>query len=405
MTLRHVAILVSNVVVLVATQIAFGAWIEHGLGYFDLDFIGLSWHAWVPVVVVATAFAWLAARYVWARIAAWAAVTFLVLLMVDHALGALRDGDLSPAGALVGALMVGQVAILGLSLAVAGSPRPTVVGAASIVMLALAAVIGVAIGLASMQFAGSGPKEAAVGRWMNALSGAPDRGWSLLDEVARSRTSFEEYRADAASVDWETVDWRVGATNRLSTQWYVSVVVEGGLEGVPAFLLDDRIVQPDCLEAPGAGFILYVETPFFADPKIGPGAWTGSAERAADDRACPSPEPMPTPAVRWDDEGELWTGFTLEAWNRTTLDLFLQDRDGRRVGLPACGRASTSLLDLTQFEIRAAGGYVATIGMGTAEPERTQFVVVLADFPEVNGAPPSEPLPPCEGRPQVQPGV
>jgi hypothetical protein len=164
-------------------------------------------------------------------------------------------------------------------------------------------------------------------------------------------------------------------------------------------------VQPDCFEVPGRGFAVYVETPFFAAPRIGPGRWSDPAERAADDRACPSPAPMPTPAVRWDDEGELWTGFTVEAWNRTTLNLFLEDRNGRRVGLPACGRASTSDLDLDPLEIRAAGGYVATIFIGTIQPERTQFIVVLAEAPEVNGAPPAEPLPPCEGRPHVQPGV
>lgn len=49
-----VGVVVANFVVLLATNLAFDAWVRQTLGYLDLDMVGVGGVLWVVLVVVAT---------------------------------------------------------------------------------------------------------------------------------------------------------------------------------------------------------------------------------------------------------------------------------------------------------------------------------------------------------------
>ena len=122
MRARQVAVVVGNGAVLIATNVVFRAWVDRTLGYLDLDMIAVSGASWPLVVLVAIASAWLAFHVPVARIATGVLILILVFIVIDHAFGALRDGEVSTLGMVVGALMVLQVLMLVASTLLARRP-------------------------------------------------------------------------------------------------------------------------------------------------------------------------------------------------------------------------------------------------------------------------------------------
>jgi hypothetical protein len=74
------------------------------------------------------------------------------------------------------------------------------------------------------------------------------------------------------------------------------------------------------------------------------------------------------------------------------------------VDLPPCQKVG---LDdyAREFAVRAATGYVMTIFLDQPQDHVTTFVVIGSRDEYVSNAPPAEPMPPCEGAPQVQVGA
>lgn len=250
--------------------------------------------------------------------------------------------------------------------------------------------------------------DAFVERWFDAVAGegAPDRGWSQMDESSRGRfaNDADAYRLAAAAEDWTGFRWKVESWHQLeSWLWWVYVRVDGGLGATPAFLRDERLVAPWCLDdtAPGIGLQVVQEWPWSVRT-LGPGGFAGSAERALITGACTNPS-MPPPQFE-SGADMVWTGHQLAVWNWTFLPLFLLDEDGDRVELPACQKVDLDGFG-RQFEVRAATGYVMTIGLDGPQDGVTTFVVIGSRDEYVSNAPPAEPMPPCEGAPQVQVGV
>ena len=116
-----------NAVLLVATKLAFDAWVRDQFGYLDVDTVGPSGLLWVPLVIVATALVVIGFRLALARWAAVVGIAALAFIVVDHGIGALRDGEVSLSGAVTGGLMVVQLATLGATAVAAmgmtASPR------------------------------------------------------------------------------------------------------------------------------------------------------------------------------------------------------------------------------------------------------------------------------------------
>ncbi|NJD27226.1 MAG: hypothetical protein FIA92_02890 [Chloroflexi bacterium] len=97
---------------------------------------------------------------------------------------------------------------------------------------------------------------------------------------------------------------------------------------------------------------------------------------------------------------------SLEVWNRTREPVFLLDQDGRRLDVPSCGYAVAPQFLMNRIEVRTEQGfYFGTGTSGIGDPGRGQRMVITAvpgDSMAGVQAPPV--LPPCEGRPEVQPG-
>ena len=94
----------------------------------------------------------------------------------------------------------------------------------------------------------------------------------------------------------------------------------------------------------------------------------------------------------------------IEAWNTTTVPIFLIDRDGRRLDVPACGHAEATELRMDRVEVRTEAGYI--YGFGTQPDGARQYLVFVAadGASELTTIPPVA-IPPCQGRPTVQVGV
>ena len=390
----------ANAVILLATNVAFRAWVSHRFGYFDPDIIGTSGQLWPLVVVVAIACVALGSQLPALRLVAYGLTIVLGLIVVDHSVGALRDGEVSVVGMATGAFMLLQVGALAIGAAVVGARSSGVAGTATAVLAGtiLAITLG-AVGSIN-RVSGAAPKEAAVGAWLDALAGVEsDRGWTHLDGQTARQTNRDRYIADAGRVDWSTVTWRVEPAREREGFWSVDIALEEGSDATLDFFFDHDLARPLCLGTTRIGIGVMVETPLIGQPMVGSGPRTGRQERGS---CGVDPIEVPPSPVKWSDE-PAWTGVSLEVFNRTTTDLFMLDRAGVRVELPACGHVATSALDLGHIEVRAVGGYVFAFG-GDRRAETTTFVVVMADEPDMNGAPPREPLPPCEGQPQVQSG-
>ena len=100
---------------------------------------------------------------------------------------------------------------------------------------------------------------------------------------------------------------------------------------------------------------------------------------------------------------------SLEVLNRTEVDIFYVAADGERLDVPACGRASDPTFRIDDVRVRTADGYIR--GFGVSAPEfagRDVFLVEIArgaDSGLPSLAAPPDPLPPCEGTPDVQAGI
>lgn len=99
----------------------------------------------------------------------------------------------------------------------------------------------------------------------------------------------------------------------------------------------------------------------------------------------------------------------LEVFNRTVEDLEYEAADGEILEVPACGTAVDSTFRIDTVRVRAAGGYVRGFGGGDPALAGKHVVVVevssAADSGIPEPAPAPDPLPPCEGRPEAQPGT
>ena len=401
MRTRLAVMIAANAVILLATNVAFRAWVSHRFGYFDPDIIGTSGQLWPLVVVVAIACVALGSQLPALRLVAYGLTIVLGLIVVDHSVGALRDGEVSVVGMATGAFMLLQVGALAIGAAVVGARSSGVAGTATAVLAGtiLAITLG-AVGSIN-RVSGAAPKEAAVGAWLDALAGVEsDRGWTHLDGQTARQTNRDRYIADAGRVDWSTVTWRVESAWNIEGFWTVDVVLQEGSDATLDFFFDHDLARPLCVGTARVGIGVMVETPLIGQPMVGSGARTGRQERGSCSTDLGEAPPSP---VKWSGE-PTWTGVSLEVFNRTTTDLYMLDNDDVRVELPSCGHVATSALDLGQvIEVRAADGYVFAFN-GGGLGETTNFVVVMAGEPDMNAAPPLDPLPPCGGQPQVQSG-
>lgn len=360
MSPRTVAVVGLNLGVLLASHLAFRAWILDRFGYLDPDMLGGTSIAWVPLVVATTIAVAMSGRFLVMRLVAWPLIAVVAVIVVDHGLGALRDGSLSLAGLATGAFMILQVVVLVGSLGVmrarsTGLARPgrgaVIAGSILAIVLAVTAAIG--------GVSGAGPKEAAVRAWLQDLAGgAEDRGWSHLDTFPGPHTDRASYIAGARSVEWSRFDWRIAHVDEHDGSWMVEIAVAD--DAIPDFFFEHRLAQPLCVDGRRTGLLVFVETALIGRATVSGGAFTGTAERGA----CAAAVAVPAEAapVRWANQPG-WTGAALEVWNRTVLDLFLLDRAGRRVDVPACGHVATSALDIGDMvEVRAEEGYVLAFG-------------------------------------------
>ena len=99
----------------------------------------------------------------------------------------------------------------------------------------------------------------------------------------------------------------------------------------------------------------------------------------------------------------------LSVYNRTVDDIFLVAADGERLSVPACGDARDPSFRIDLVEVRTEAGYIRAFGMGDGSMEGHQLFLVEIARSEDAGIPVegavAPQLPPCEGHPQVQPGV
>jgi hypothetical protein len=93
----------------------------------------------------------------------------------------------------------------------------------------------------------------------------------------------------------------------------------------------------------------------------------------------------------------------VEVWNTTTEPLFLLDREGRRLDVPACGHAAADPFEQHMIEVRHEDGYVMGFGSGGGA---TQYVILLARSMDIQHTEiPPVAIPPCRGTPEVQIGI
>jgi hypothetical protein len=94
------------------------------------------------------------------------------------------------------------------------------------------------------------------------------------------------------------------------------------------------------------------------------------------------------------------------------MPIFLVSDIGQRLDVPACGHAAANDYQTNNVQVRAAGGYILTFGAPAPSPAEVRPLYVVITAESTRTAPidlgpiqPTQPLPRCEGLPQVQPGV
>jgi hypothetical protein len=119
MRLIVIAVVAANFVILVATNAAFRAWAAMRFGYLDPDMVGISGLAWPLLAMLGTVAVGLGFPLRGPRWAAAVVIGLMVLVLVDHAFGAFRDGHVSELGMAIGVLMGLQCVTLLIGLALA----------------------------------------------------------------------------------------------------------------------------------------------------------------------------------------------------------------------------------------------------------------------------------------------
>lgn len=125
--------------------------------------------------------------------------------------------------------------------------------------------------------------EVAVTAWLEAAAGgSQDRGWHWLDASARDAVSggdLATYAADVAVVDWAAFRWMVAAGTFWDGVWRVTLHTPGGIDAVPAFILDAPLAVRACSDTTIVGVEFYVVIDELGDARLSTPARTGSAER------------------------------------------------------------------------------------------------------------------------------
>ncbi len=280
MAFRLAVVIVTNCIVFAATAIALRVWVMAFAGYVDLDSIGRSMDIWALSALVALLAVVGAPARRSARVVAVSALGVMVVVVIEQAVGAVRDGSVSAPGAVTGGLMALQCATVATGLAVATQyPR----GVARHGAGALVAVAGIVLVLGMVSAArtsGPRPREHAVAEWLEAVAGAEvDRGWTFLDGLTQAGTTRDAYVTDARGVDWSSFVWYVGTVSKSDGGWRAEIIVDGGMDSVPRFFFEHGLVYPLCGNDPGAGIGVVVEVPLIGHPTVGAGAMTGTTER------------------------------------------------------------------------------------------------------------------------------
>lgn len=110
--------------------------------------------------------------------------------------------------------------------------------------------------------------------------------------------------------------------------------------------------------------------------------------------------------VLWDDTPPVTAA--LDVYNRTETAIMLLAADGEPLPVPACGHARDADFRIDEVKVGSNGLYARAFGMGADYGGKDLTLVEYAsvtrsDMP-VPGPPP-DPLPPCSGTLEVQPGV
>ena len=99
----------------------------------------------------------------------------------------------------------------------------------------------------------------------------------------------------------------------------------------------------------------------------------------------------------------------VEVFNRTVEDLLYVAADGEVLEVPACGSASDQTFRVDAVTVRAARGFVRAFGGDFSHAGGRRLVVVevarAADSGIPEPVPAPDPLPPCDGHPEAQPGT
>jgi hypothetical protein len=96
----------------------------------------------------------------------------------------------------------------------------------------------------------------------------------------------------------------------------------------------------------------------------------------------------------------------LQVWNRTLDPIFVVDQNGKRLDVPACGHAIGDQFQVNQLEVRTERGFYFGSGTsGAGDANRPQVMVITSTPGDSRAAVDPATLPPCEGHPEVQPGV
>jgi hypothetical protein len=96
----------------------------------------------------------------------------------------------------------------------------------------------------------------------------------------------------------------------------------------------------------------------------------------------------------------------LQVWNRTLDPIFLINQQGQRLDVPACGHAIAERFQVNRVEVRTEQGFYFGSGTtGAGDAGRPQSMVITSKPGDSRDAVDPAALPPCEGHPEVQPGV
>ena len=144
-------------------------------------------------------------------------------------------------------------------------------------------MVTILVGCGPAKYGDEALAESAVTRWLQAAAApAGDRGWSLLDPSTRAALyadTPEQYTTKAESADWSKMEWTIGEGTSWDGVWTVRVLVSGGIQTVPKFVLNDPLAQEWCDGHQIVGILVGVVTKADGVAGVSDPARTGSAVR------------------------------------------------------------------------------------------------------------------------------